>query len=478
MDAPESPARGTTTIVWFRDDLRVTDHPALDAACRRGSVLALYVLDEASEGVRPLGAAARWWLDGSLRSLRESLRELGIPLVLRRGPAEHVLPEVLGRTGAGGITWNRRYGGPELAVDAGVKQWCAEHGVEAHSFQAALLHEPWTLRTGAGGPYKVFTPFWKALRTLEIRQPLPAPGAGRGADAEAVSAAGPEDQDDWGLQPSPERAAGLDAAWTPGEATAWERLDDFLDRVEDYAEGHDRPDRDGTSRLSPHLRWGEISPFAVWDAAVRHRAEQGSSPGLERFLAELGWREFNWHLLHQVPDLHVRHVRPAFDAFPWRDPAEAAADVRAWQEGRTGFPLVDAGMRQLRATGWMHNRVRMVAGSLLTKNLLVDWRAGEQWFWEMLVDAEPACGPGNWQWVAGSGADASPFFRIFNPLTQGRKFDPEARYIRRWVPELAGDEGVDPHEPGLLGPSVGYPAPVVDLPASRGRALDAYASIR
>jgi deoxyribodipyrimidine photo-lyase len=478
VDAPESPDRGTTTIVWFRDDLRVTDHPALDAACRRGAVVALCVLDQESEGVRPLGAAAKWWLDGSLRSLRESLRELGIPLVLRRGTAGTVLPEVLERTGAGGITWNRRYGGPELAVDAGVKQWCAEHGVEAHSFQAALLHEPWTLRTGAGGPYKVFTPFWKALRALEIRQPLPVPGPGRGAAAAVAAAAGTEDQDDWDLVPSPERAAGLAAVWTPGEAAAWERLDDFLDRVEDYAEGHDRPDRDGTSRLSPHLRWGEISPFAVWDAAVRHRSEQGSSPGLEKFLAELGWREFNWHLLHQVPDLHVRHVRPAFDAFPWRDPAEAAGDVRAWQEGRTGFPLVDAGMRQLRATGWMHNRVRMVAGSLLTKNLLVDWRVGEQWFWETLVDAEPASGPGNWQWVAGSGADASPFFRIFNPLTQGRKFDPEARYIRRWIPELAGDEGVDPHEPGLLGPSVGYPEPVVDLPASRGRALDAYASIR
>lgn len=478
MSAPESPRPGTTTIVWFRDDLRVTDQPALDAACRRGSVLALYVLDEVSDGLRPLGTASKWWLHGSLRSLRSSLADLGIHLVLRCGPAGDVVPEVLERTGAGGITWNRRYGALEFAVDAGVEQWCAQHGVEAHSFQASLLHEPWVLRTGSGGPYKVFTPFWKALRALEIRQPLPAPAAGRGAGREAATSADGEDLADWGLLESPQRTDGFNAVWTPGEAAAWDRLDDFLERAEGYAEDHDRPDRDGTSRLSPHLRWGEISPFAVWDSAVRHRSERGSTPGLEKFLTELGWREFNWHLFHHTPDLHVRHVRPAFDAFPWRDPAAAAEDVRVWQEGRTGFPLVDAGMRQLRATGWMHNRVRMVTGSLLTKNLLVDWRAGEQWFWDTLVDADPACGPGNWQWVAGSGADASPFFRIFNPVTQARKFDPDARYVRRWIPELARHEDVDPHEPGVLGPSTGYPEPVVDLPASRARALDAYASIR
>ncbi|MCM3687990.1 cryptochrome/photolyase family protein [Kocuria rosea] len=476
MSAPESPDRGTTTIVWFRDDLRVTDHPALQAACRRGAVVALYVLDEVSEGVRPLGAAARWWLHGSLTALGTSLAELGIPLVLRRGPARPVLGEVLERTGAGGVTWNRRYGGPERAVDAAVKQDCARRGVAAHSFHANLLHEPWTLRTGTGGPYKVYTPFWKALRTLEIRQPLPAPTPGHGAGPVPAAAAGGEDLHDWDLLPDPEHAEGLAAAWTPGEAAAWQRLDDFLDGVAGYAEGHDRPDRDGTSRLSPHLRWGEISPFAVWDAAVRHRAQHGSTPGLEKFLAELGWREFDWHLLHAHPDLHERHLRPRFDAFPWRGPQEAAGDLRAWQDGRTGLPLVDAGMRQMASTGWMHNRVRMVTASLLVKNLLVDWRAGEQWFWDRLVDADPASGPANWQWVAGSGADASPFFRIFNPLTQGRRFDPEARYVRRWVPELAGEHGVDPHEPGLLGPSVGYPEPIVDLRASRQRALDAYAA--
>ena len=478
MSAPESPDRGTTTIVWFRDDLRVTDHPALDAACRRGGALALHVLDEASEGVRPLGAAARWWLDGSLRSLRASLEELGVPLLLRRGPAGEVVPDVLERTGAGAITWNRRYGAPERAVDAGVEQWCAGRGVAARSFRAGLLHEPSELRTGTGGPYRVFTPFWKALRSREVRQPLPAPLPGRGALPRTAEAGGGEDLDGWGLLPPPDRAEGLARAWTVGEAAAWERLDAFLDRAEDYAEGHDRPDRDGTSRLSPHLRWGEISPYAVWDAAARHRAERGSSPGLEKFLTELGWREFNWHQLHHVPDLHVRHVRPRFDAFPWRDPAEAAADLRAWQQGRTGVPLVDAGMRQLEETGWMHNRVRMVTASLLTKNLLVDWRAGEQWFWDRLVDADPACGSGNWQWVAGSGADASPWFRIFNPVTQARKFDPDARYVRRWLPELAGDEGVDPFEPGPPGLAVGYPEPVVDLRASRERALDAYASTR
>ncbi|WP_257879560.1 cryptochrome/photolyase family protein [Kocuria flava] len=474
MDAAEGPGRAVT-VVWFRDDLRITDHPALDAAVRRGRVLALYVLDEDSADVLPLGTAARWWLDGSLRSLRASLADLGIPLVSRRGPAGEVVPEVLRRTGAGGITWNRRYGGPERAVDAAVEQWCAGHGVEAHSFAAALLHEPWEVRTGTGGTYKVFTPFWKALRARPVRQPLPAPPAGRGAPPALAAAAGDEDPQAWALRADRRRGQDLGASWTTGEAAAWERLDDFLDRVEDYAEGHDRPDRDATSRLSPHLRWGELSPHAVWDATVRHRAEQGGSPGLEKFLTELGWREFNWHLLHEHPDLHRRHLRPRFDAFPWRSGEEAAADLSAWREGRTGIPLVDAGMRQLAGTGWMHNRVRMVTASFLVKNLMVDWRAGVGVFHDALVDADAANNAANWQWVAGSGADASPFFRIFNPVTQARRFDPEARYVRRWVPELAA-EGVDPHEPGLLGPSAGYPEPLVDLRASRQRALDAWAA--
>ena len=444
------------SIVWFRDDLRVADHPALTAAVERGApVVCVYVLDEESPGIRALGGAAKWWLHGSLTALREALDDLGGRLVLRRGPAGRVIRSLVEETGAGAVFWNRRYGGPERDLDAELKQALRDDGLIVQSFAANLLFEPWTIRTGQGTPFSVFTPFWRACTSApEPRHPLPAPDAIEPADAASDAL------DDWDLLPTrPDWAAGLREAWTPGADAAHERLHEFLaDDLADYADGRDEPARSVTSRLSPHLRWGELSPHEVWHA-LRERRSRGE--GANRFRTELGWREFAWHVLFHAPELATRNWRAEFDAFPW--PRLHPTALRAWEEGRTGVPLVDAGMRELWATGTMHNRVRMVVASFLTKNLLIDWRRGEQWFWDTLVDADAASNPFNWQWVAGSGADAAPYFRVFNPELQATKFDPDGEYVRRWVPEVGTDE---------------YPEPIVDLKQTREAALAAYEHVK
>jgi deoxyribodipyrimidine photo-lyase len=342
------------------------------------------------------------------------------------------------------------------------------------------MFEPWTVRTGAGGPYKVFTPFWRAcLDAPEPRLPLDAP---EGLPAPAVDATGGlpsgDALDSWGLLPRrPDWSAGLASTWQPGEAGAHERLEDFLDGpAEDYGTGRDTPGVEGTSRLSPHLRFGEISPFRIWHA-LRERFAHSAPADVGIFRSELGWREFCWHLLYENPELATRNYRPEFDSFAWQTPSDA--ELVAWQQGRTGYPLVDAGMRQLWQTGWMHNRVRMAAASFLVKNLLADWRIGEAWFWDTLVDADAASNPANWQWVAGSGADASPYFRIFNPVTQSKKFDAGARYLREYLPELSGLDDRAIHEPWKAdGSAAGYPDPVVGLPESRARALETYQRLK
>lgn len=447
------------TIVWFRDDLRVADHPALHAAVgRAGPVIAVYVLDEASAGVRPLGGAARWWLHGSLASLRADLDAIGVPLVLRRGPGGDVVRDLVAETGADAVTWNRRYSAAEREVDTAAKATLVEAGVEVRSFHASLLHEPWTIRTGSGTPYSVFTPFWRAcLAGPEPRHPLPAPDRPSESLAPHAIPAG-DALDAWALRPTdPDWAGGLRAAWTPGAAAARARLAAFArDEVDDYADGRDRLGHPVVSRLSPHLRFGELSPFEAW-AAVRRRPGEGAG----RFRTELGWREFAWHVAFHADDLATRNLRPEFDAYPWPPLDEAALD--AWRHGRTGIPVVDAGMRELWATGSMHNRVRMVVASFLVKHLRIDWRLGEQWFWDTLVDAEAASNPFNWQWVAGSGADAAPYFRIFNPEAQAAKFDPDGAYVRRWVPEAGTDA---------------YPEPIVDLAAGRRAALEGYEAVK
>ena len=431
------------SIVWLRDDLRLADNPALTAAAERGGpVVLVYVLDEASTGVRPLGSASKWWLHHSLAALGEQL-------VVRRGAAEELIPALVAEVGAGAVFWNRRYGASR-EIDARLKARLREDGLDTRSFQANLLVEPWTLTTASGGPYRVFTPFWKAARELQFRGPLPVP------EVEWMSAR----SDEVDLLPHPDWAAGLRESWTPGEAGAHAQLEGFVEeRLADYHR-RDEPAVDGTSRLSPHLRFGEISPFQIWER-LHGAMSPAARKNVPKFLSEVGWREFNWSILFHEPELAQRNYRPAFDAFPWSapDPEELAA----WQQGRTGIPLVDAGMRELWHTGVMHNRVRMIVASFLVKNLLVDWRVGEQWFWDTLVDADEASNPGNWQWVAGSGADAAPYFRVFNPELQREKFDKLGRYVNRWVPEYGTPL---------------YPEPIVDLAATRKEALEAYEHVK
>ena len=444
------------TIVWFRDDLRLADNPALRAGVDRGAPLVLlYLLDEESEGTRPLGGASRWWLHGSLRELGSEIRARGGRLVLRRGAAEEVLPAVVRESGAGAVYWNRRYGASR-EIDARLKAALRADGLEVQSFSANLLVEPWAVTTEQGGPYRVFTPFWRAAQQQQIRDPVASPQQLDGTPGVAS-----DDLDDWALLPTrPDWAAGLREAWEPGERAAAKRLGAFVrDDLADYDQ-RDFPAQEVTTRLSPSLRFGEISPVQIW-----HRVHGDLEPAARRnaakFLSELGWREFHHHLLFHEPDLATRNHRPAFDAFPWNEPDPR--ELEAWQQGRTGIPLVDAGMRELWTTGYMHNRVRMVAASFLIKNLLVDWRVGERWFWDTLVDADEANNPGNWQWVAGSGADAAPYFRVFNPELQASKFDPHGEYIRRWVPEYGTDA---------------YPRPIVDLAETRREALAAYEHVR
>jgi len=447
MDAMTPPS-----LVWFRDDLRLADNPALRAAADRDEpVIGVYVLDEASPGVRALGGAARWWLHHSLSELDERLREKGSVLVLRRGAASDVLPALVGETGAGAVFWNRRYGGPEREIDAGIKDGLRGDGVEVTSFAGSLLYEPWTVRTGAGTPYGVFTPFWNACRQLPApRAPIPEPRELRGPRRHPAS----DGLAEWELLPtSPDWASGLRERWEPGERAAKARLREFLaDDAADYDRARDEPAAGATSLLSPRLRWGELSPHEVWHAAVSSDAQVGG------FLSELGWREFAWHTLFHFPDLATKNLRSAFDAFPW--PRLRPTMLRAWQHGETGIPLVDAGMRELWTTGFMHNRVRMVVASFLVKNLLIDWRHGEEWFWDTLVDADAASNPFNWQWVAGSGADAAPYFRIFNPELQAKKFDPDGHYVREWAPDATARP------------------PIVDLGASRKAALAAYDAVK
>lgn len=462
-------------ILWFRRDLRLGDNPALAAAIDTGRpILPVYILDEGGEGRRP-GAASRWWLDKSLRALDVALRRRGGRLILRRGDSEAELRRLIDQTGADQVFMNRRFEPEAFIRDADIAHALKAEGIACHGFNGSLLARPGAVLTGAGKPYRVFTPFLKALlQAAPDRPATPAPETL--ATPEGLAG---EDIDAWGLHPTaPDWSQGFDG--TPGEAGAAAALSAFIEGgLADYAVGRDVPGRRGTSRLSPHLHWGEISPRSVV-RAVRAAAVQGrvAPAQADKFVAEIGWREFSAHLLHQFPYMAERAFRPEFDAMPWRTDPEGLA---AWKKGRTGYPLVDAGMRELWATGWMHNRVRMVAASFLVKHLLIDWREGEAWFWDTLVDADLASNVQNWQWVAGSGADAAPYFRIFNPVAQGEKFDPAGRYVRRWVPELRALPGRWLHAPWTAPAAVlaeagirlgrTYPRPIVDHAAARARAL-------
>jgi deoxyribodipyrimidine photo-lyase len=446
------------SIVWLRNDLRLADNPALHAATQRGAPIVLvYIHDEVSPEVRPLGGATQWWLHHSLQALARSTKALGGELILLSGPAEATINALVEQTQAGAVYWNRRYGRAR-EIDQRLKESLRGQGLTAESFGGNLLFEPWSVTTGEGKPFRVFTPFWRACLASEPpRTPLQAPHS-----LTSLQGVRSEELDSWNLLPqTPDWSDGLHSAWTPGEAGALARLEDFVENTLSSYHRRDEPAPVTTSRLSPHLRFGEISPHTIW-YALEQDLPEAAQANKAKFLSEIGWREFSYNILFHQPDLHTTNFRPEFDAFPWgeADPTH----LRAWQRGTTGIPLVDAGMRELWATGYMHNRVRMVAASFLIKNLLVDWRVGEAWFWDTLVDADDANNPASWQWVAGSGADAAPYFRVFNPLLQAEKFDPESHYIQRWIPEFGTPR---------------YPAePIIDLKASRDTALAAFAALK
>ena len=480
MTSQKTQEQASPVIVWFRQDLRLQDNPALLSA--RGPVLPVYILDD-SAGQRPLGGASRWWLDKSLARLDEALRAAGSRLILRKGPAEAVLRDLIETTGAGAVHWNRLYDAGSIDRDSRIKSHLQGRGIACRSFKAGLLNEPWEVANGAGDPYRVFTPYWRAARSqLGVILPAAAPAALPAPAAWPAS----ENLADWSLHPgSPDWSGGF-AEWRPGEAGAAALLKGFLEGpLATYGEDRNRPDRVGTSRLSPHMHFGEIGPAQIW-RATQDAVARGASPGeADKFLSEVGWREFHHHLLFYNPDLATKNFRPEWDRFIWRDDEPG---FEAWTRGRTGYPIVDAGMRELWTTGFMHNRVRMIVASFLIKDLLIDWRRGEAWFWDTLLDADIAQNAANWQWVAGSGADASPYFRIFNPITQGQKFDPDGLYIRRWTPELARLPAAVIHAPWTADPAIlaaagvrigrDYPAPMVDHGWARDRALKAYADLK
>ena len=487
MSAGMSASASSPAIVWFRDDLRVADNPALCRAAASGRALICVYVHEGDGAIgRPLGGAARWMLHGALGALDAQLRRRGGALLLSRGAAGPAIEALAATTSAGAVFWNRRYGGPEREADATLKASLAARGVAAHSANASLMREPWSVANADGKPFRVFSAFWRAFaRQGEVDPPEPAPErlAFHELPPAALSLA------ELRLTPrKPDWSAGLAEAWPAGEAAAHGRLGAFLEGpLRGYGKGRDRPDRAGTSRLSPYLRCGAISPRQAWAAAAsaQHAGGGAGAGDFDKFRAELGWREFSYHLLYHFPELARRNFQPRFDAMAWRGDASG---LEAWRRGRTGYPLVDAGMRELWATGWMHNRVRMVVASFLIKHLLVDWRQGEVWFWDTLVDADPASNAASWQWVAGSGADAAPYYRIFNPVLQGEKFDPDATYVKRWVPELAGLPPHLAHRPWTATPAElaaaglrlgeDYPLPIVDHALARQRALAAHAALR
>ena len=447
-------ARAAPALLWFRQDLRLSDNPALAAALERSSpVIPVFIWAPEEEGDWPPGAASRWWLHHSLASLKAELEQRGSRLIVRRGPTAATLSRLLAESGASAVLWNRRYEPAAIARDREVKSLLRESGVTVRSFNGSLLFEPWTIRNSSEQPFRVFTPFWRACLNKPLApvcedppKRLPSP------DQWPHSLGIPE----LSLEPSVDWVGGFRQVWQPGEPGASSQLQRFLrDALAEYPVNRDRPGLAGTSRLSPHLHFGEISPGEVRRAILG--VANGNHAACEAYLRQLGWREFAYHLLYHHPQSPHQALRQEFAAFPWRMHPE---HFKAWKRGKTGYPLVDAGLRELWHTGWMHNRVRMVVASFLVKHLLIDWQAGAAWFWDTLVDADLANNTLGWQWVAGCGADAAPYFRIFNPAIQTGKFDPGGGYIRRWVPELQR----------LL--------PIVDHRDARERALVALESIR
>ncbi|MGI9510597.1 MAG: cryptochrome/photolyase family protein [Geminicoccaceae bacterium] len=476
-------------LLWFRQDLRLADHRALAAAiAAERPIVPVYILDDETPGPWKMGGASRWWLHESLEALGADLEGLGSQLIFARGASRDLIIQLMEEAGADSVYVSRSYEPWARALEEEIAGQLKSRGWTLHRFAGALMFEPEVPKTKAGDSFRVFTPFYKTCLDLgPPKPPLAKPKSSLSAPADWPRS---EKLEDWGLLPcSPDWAGGLREAWEPGETGAEVRLLRFMDEaMAGYGDARDRPDVEGTSRLSPHLHFGEISPHRCWQAVEGWLAASSDGKG-ERggrsFLRELVWREFSYHLLFHWPDLPVKAFRPEFEKFPW-DKNDAA--LSAWQRGRTGFPIVDAGMRELWQTGWMHNRVRMITASFLIKDLLIPWQDGEAWFWDTLVDADLASNSASWQWVAGSGADAAPYFRVFNPVLQGKKFDPRGDYVRRYVPELAGLSDEHLHAPweapkealAAAGIELGktYPEPMVDHGQARQRALLAYKTVK
>lgn len=478
-----------TAIVWLRQDLRLADNPALAHACENFEhVIPVYIWDPDGEGDWPPGGASRWWLHHSLEALDKSLRKRHSRLILRAGDSQAELQKLIKTSKARAVFWNRRYEPVVRKRDADIKSWLKDElNLECRSFNSALWWEPWELETGQGNPYRVFTPMWKRMlndwRYPDIpATPQPFPAMDKAPASVAL--------DKLKLLPKLDWDAAFYDHWQPGEDGAWAQLDTFTERaMANYLDNRNLPAEPDTSRLSPHLHFGEISTRQI----VRQLCPDGEPPIDEQisgFIRELAWREFSWHLLFHYPHIPNKPLQEKFAGFPWRDARtkDYKAGLKAWQQGMTGIPMVDAGMRELWVTGWMHNRVRMLVASFLTKNLLIPWQAGEAWFWDTLVDADLGNNSQGWQWTAGCGADAAPYFRIFNPVTQGERFDPDGEYIRRWIPELDAIKGKAIHSPWAIDRSIlkelgielgkTYPKPLVDLKKTRQRALDAYQEVR
>lgn len=469
-------------LIWFRQDLRLKDNPALIHAVENGyNVIPVYILDDVNAGNWKLGSAKRWWLYKSLQSLNSSLDN---NLVFRSGDAKTIIPELIEQSCATAVFWNRCYEPWRIFRDTQIKSWLKEEEIEYETFNASLLWEPWEISKDDGTPYKVFTPFYRkgCLKHSQPSKPAPRPQNIKFTDFSPRNS-----EKDLDLLPKIQWYKNLEPYWEYGEDGAQKRLHDFLEGgLKRYKEDRNRPDMNNVSRLSPYLNSGEISPRDVWHSAQNYAEKENvSTNDIDHFCSELGWREFSYSLLYFNKNLMSEPLQPKFKNFPWREDHD---DLKAWQNGLTGIPIVDAGMRQLYKTGWMHNRVRMVVGSVLIKNMLLHWQHGEEWFWDCLVDSDLASNAASWQWVAGCGTDAAPYFRIFNPITQGEKFDPQGDYVREFIPELANMPKQYIHKPWEAGPLIlkesgvklgqNYPNPRVNLKETRQRALDAFQSLK
>jgi deoxyribodipyrimidine photo-lyase len=468
----------STALVWFRQDLRCSDNPAFAAACNHHQfVVPLYIQDNQT---LLLGEAQKWWIHHSLLALKQKLRQHGLTLVLRRGVATEIITQLVREHSIDAVYWNRCYEPAAIACDFMIKESLEKKEIQVFTSNASLLNEPWEIKNKSGDYYKVFTPYWKhCLKQHHHEQPICIQGNPHGVDVYG------DQLSDWFLLPKKINwAAEFGQHWQPGEDGAQMRLDAFIsDRLRGYKEARNVPAKSATSTLSPHLHFGEISPWKIRTAIDFAMLDKnGDLASADRFLSEIGWREFSYHLLYHFPALPYANFKPQFDAFPWKNDAQ---HIESWKRGLTGYPIVDAGMRELWRTGYMHNRVRMIVASFLTKHLLVDWRIGADWFLTTLLDADLANNSASWQWVAGSGADAAPYFRIFNPIIQSEKFDPTGEYIRRWVPELANIASKWIHQPSRapkdeLGLIIGrdYPTPIVEHEQARKLALMQYRLIR